>query len=268
MSCEECRTMLDEYVEDELNERQTAQASSHINVCAECADHYEDLKRERQTYFRYFTSLEATPALWVGVRAAIEEIDRNRASGNQGLGERLAATFGISSFNSAYGAVALALLITLGVVIGVIKFQTAGNSSQPEPAAQKGDAPQPPILIAEGRGDDQRRQDAPRSVPVKRAPQNSFSASAALKPTAVEAVEKARRQYLKALATLSRDIERRPRLSPDVLSQFEKSLADVDRTIHATQQAVRQQPSDVAAVQYMTAAYAKKIELLRDMASR
>jgi hypothetical protein len=260
--------MLDEYVEDELNERQAAQASAHINVCAECADHYEELKRERQIYFRYFTSLEATPALSVGVRAAIAETERKRASDNQGLRERLLAAFGISSFNPAHGAVALALLITLGVVISVMKFQSAGNRSQPEPVSQKGDAPEPPILIAEGRGDDQRKQDAPRSIPVKRAPQNTFSAGPTLKPTAVEAVEKARRQYLKALATLSRDIERRPRLSPEVLSQFEKSLADVDRTISATQQAVRQQPGDVAAVQYMTAAYAKKIELLRDIAGR
>jgi anti-sigma factor RsiW len=289
--------MLDQYVEDELDEKRAAQASSHVNACAECACYYEDLKRERQIYFRYFTSLEATPALWVGVRAGIEEIERNRVSVDHRFRERLAAAFGISSFNPAYAAVALALLITFGVVIGVIKYQFAESRSQSELASQKGDALRVKSLpgergatdgavipdeedtkgesgngtskIAGVRAENQRRSDAFRSVPVKRVRQNSFSASAARKLTTVEAVEKAQRQYLNALATLSRDIEgRRTRLLPDVVSQFEKSLADVDRTINATEQAVREQPTDVAAVQYMTAAYAKKIELLRDIASR
>jgi D-ribose pyranose/furanose isomerase RbsD len=86
-------------------------------------------------------------------------------------------------------------------------------------------------------------------------------------PTTEEVIEKAERQYEAAIAVLSSDIKRRRmQLSPNLISQLEQSLPEIDRTIHETRRAVREQPNDAVAVQYMTSAYSKKIELLRAVA--
>jgi hypothetical protein len=71
-----------------------------------------------------------------------------------------------------------------------------------------------------------------------------------------------------AIALLARDARgRRTLLEPDVRARFEQTLATVDRAISETRRAARQQPDDPIAVQYMLAAYAKKVEILREMAA-
>jgi hypothetical protein len=46
---------------------------------------------------------------------------------------------------------------------------------------------------------------------------------------------------------------------------LEEALSSIDRTIAATKRAVRRSPEDPIAVQYMLAAYAKKVDVLREM---
>jgi hypothetical protein len=83
-----------------------------------------------------------------------------------------------------------------------------------------------------------------------------------------ELVREAEQKYLAAIAILSRDVNRRrSRLDADTRARFEQTLAAVDRTIAGTRRAVRQHPGDPVAVQYMLTAYAKKVEVLREMAS-
>lgn len=298
MNCEECLAKLDVFVEDELDEEQSAQVSAHIDDCAECENDYHQLKHERQIYFRYFTSLDATPALWAGVQAGIEEIEHNRVSANRRrFRKRLAAAFGFLSSNPSYGAVALMLLmITLGAVIGVIKYRFAETNSQPELTFQKSDTPEikpssggvaatnAQILhdekdvcgksannstskIVAVRTENRERKNTFRSALPKRASQNSLSERAARQTTTDEVVKQAEQQYLNAVVMLSRDIKRRRlQLAPDLVSQLDESLAEIDRTIKETKRAVKAQPTDAVAIQYMTAAYAKKAELLRTIA--
>jgi hypothetical protein len=66
---------------------------------------------------------------------------------------------------------------------------------------------------------------------------------------------------------LTRDIKRRgAKSSSDTLLQAQPALTDLDRTIENTRRAAREQPQNPVAIQYMTTAYAKKIEMLRTMA--
>ena len=65
---------------------------------------------------------------------------------------------------------------------------------------------------------------------------------------------------------LSRDAgKRRYTTDPHQLIQFDQALATVDRTIAGTRRAVREHPTGPVAVQYMLAAYAKKVDVLRQM---
>jgi hypothetical protein len=88
-------------------------------------------------------------------------------------------------------------------------------------------------------------------------------------PTVDQVARRAEQQYLSAIEILSRDIKRRrATISPALLSPFKTALAEVDRSLGATRRAVREQPGDPVALQYLALAYEKKIELLREVTSR
>lgn len=289
MKCEDYLLMLDEYVENELDGKSAALVSAHIADCPACAGEYEILRREQQIYSQYFPDIEATPALWANVRADIEKIQRKRFSLSN-LRNRLAKIFGGSAFNPAFAVAPAVLLITLGIIVGLIKYKSAENSFSEESISQKADVQFSPektdgdakneSSANEKKDEISKPEDKTRIAQAKNRFKRNVSRSDLSKPknqvinsrltnpnrklTTDEVVEKAERQYKGAIAVLSGDVKRRrARMSPNLISQFEQSLADIDRTISETRRAVRAQPNDPVAIQYMTTAYAKKIEMLR-----
>ena len=88
------------------------------------------------------------------------------------------------------------------------------------------------------------------------------------RPTVEQLVREAESKYLAAIKILSRDVQRRSSsLDPSVRARLEASIASIDRSIEETRLVVRRSPEDPVAVQYMLTAYAKKVEVLREMAS-
>ncbi len=80
-------------------------------------------------------------------------------------------------------------------------------------------------------------------------------------------VREAEKRYQAAIKILERDVRgRRSQLDRETLARFDETLGSIDRTIAETRKAVRQQSSDPVAVQYMLSAYAKKVEVMREMA--
>ncbi|HEY9405730.1 MAG TPA: zf-HC2 domain-containing protein [Pyrinomonadaceae bacterium] len=81
-------------------------------------------------------------------------------------------------------------------------------------------------------------------------------------------VREAESKYLAAIRMLSEDVNRkRTRLDPQVAARFDETLATIDRSIAETRRTVLRQRNDPVAVQYMLSAYAKKIEVMREMAA-
>jgi uncharacterized membrane protein len=293
MNCEECLLILDEYADSELDEKSAVRVSAHINDCLACASEYEMLRREQQIYSQYPLEVEATPALWANIQANIEEIRRERTALGS-FGYRLANFFGVSTFNPTFAAVPFVLLlITLGIIIGLIKYKSAEKTFSEETVFQKTGVQYAPEKIGNSQKNEtqslikkddilkskdktlivrvenrmKRNIARPNFPKPKKQFINSESIGSDRKMTTDEVVEKAERQYKGAIAILSGDIKlRRAQLSPNLISQFEQSLAEIDRTINETKRAVRTQPNDPVAIQYMTTAYAKKIELLRTIA--
>ena len=90
--------------------------------------------------------------------------------------------------------------------------------------------------------------------------------SPAQKETASVLVRQAEEKYLAAIAILRRDaIHHRAQLDTDTRQQLEQTLASVDRAIASTRKAVKAAPGDPVALQYMLAAYSRKVDLLRQM---
>jgi hypothetical protein len=106
----------------------------------------------------------------------------------------------------------------------------------------------------------------PSAVRVAKGDGRVFTPGAA-EPAPERLIQEAERKYLSAIAALSRDVDRRrPRMDSETMSRFERTLAVVDRAIVETRAAARRHPRDPVVVQYMMAAYAKKVDLLRGMA--
>jgi hypothetical protein len=81
-------------------------------------------------------------------------------------------------------------------------------------------------------------------------------------------VREAESKYVAAIKLLSEDVNRkRTRLDPQVAARFDETLATIDRSIAETRRTVLKHGNDPVAVQYMLSAYAKKVEVMREMAA-
>jgi hypothetical protein len=80
-------------------------------------------------------------------------------------------------------------------------------------------------------------------------------------------VRDAEQKYLAAIALLKRDYDkRRTKLDPQFVAKMDAALSTIDYTIAETRKVMKQNPDDPIALQYMLAAYAKKVEVLRGVA--
>ncbi len=86
--------------------------------------------------------------------------------------------------------------------------------------------------------------------------------------SAMRSIARAEREYVQAIRLLSGIVEKRkPTLDPELVAELERNLKAIDENIAATRQAFREHPSDPELALYMLAAYAKKVELLQEIAS-
>jgi len=82
-------------------------------------------------------------------------------------------------------------------------------------------------------------------------------------------IARAEREYQKAVGMLDQVIaKRRDRLDPELIKQYESSLALIDDSIAASRRSMQERPGDPTAGQFLLAAYARKLDLMQDMAMR
>ncbi|HEV2704764.1 MAG TPA: zf-HC2 domain-containing protein, partial [Pyrinomonadaceae bacterium] len=70
MNCEECQPLLEELFDGEADREATPRARAHLATCADCAQAFEELRREQELYLRYeFDAAPAPEAFWSQVIA-------------------------------------------------------------------------------------------------------------------------------------------------------------------------------------------------------
>lgn len=281
MKCDEYRILIEDDVDGALDQRAAARVTAHTATCAECASFYQEMSREQDVYARYQRDVEVTPVLWASIET---RINRERAAQPEGqpggmisrLREQLAGVFSAPRLSPAFAA---ALVI---VAIGVTVFVMSRlNSSSPEKVAgnsntsvdtrdpnKNGAVPIPAPNPQEA------GKDIVAGGPGIAAPSTEKVAAPAVNPrirqsarlTPTQLVRDAEQKYLTAIAMLSRDVNRRrSQLDPMMLARFDASLSEIDRTIRETRHVVRENPEDPIALQYLLAAYSKKVDVLREM---
>jgi hypothetical protein len=244
------------------------------------------MSREQDVYARYQRDVEVTPVLWASIETRIKQERAAQPEGRLGshlgggivsrLREQLAGVFSAPRLSPAFAAALV--IVAIGVTVFVMSRLNSGsparvagnsNASVDTGEANKNIGVPVPQPIAPEPGKDTVAL-APAITPsrtVKAAPSAGNPRNrqtARLTPT--QLVRDAEQKYLAAIAMLSRDVNRRrSQLDPMMLARFDASLSEIDRTIRETRHVVRENPEDPIALQYLLAAYSKKVDVLREM---
>jgi anti-sigma factor RsiW len=300
MRCEEYQAKVEDYFDSEVDEQEAYLLAQHMNACPSCASIYARLEREQELYLRYECDAAAAPAFWDTVmqRAAQQESSRPNQSLSllRGWFGHLFSNFGTPRFSPSLTA--LIVLVAVGITALVMnrvntREKVVGPISISQSEAAPVSIPSPTretiLSTANQTGEDEtggkgsltganeqqqlvpvvgRRKANPNLVAsggsVERINRKTLAIDRARTPD--ELVREAEQKYVAAIAMLSRDASRRrSRLDAETAAQFERTLSAVDRNIADTRRAARNHPNDPVAARYMLTAYAKKVDVLREM---
>jgi hypothetical protein len=275
MKCETCQPLIESYFDGELDEPESSCVAGHLVACATCARAYRRLEREQDFYLRHENDVEVSPAFWSNVLARTAQESAARSQWNfLPLRARLTQLFGkFRALRLSPLATTAIVLLTVVVTAGVMKQlylrekavtndaqHLASGEPMASPATSQVDKATQPLLVKRTI-DESHRKSAARVLAVKHKPTGVLR-----RPTADELVYEAEQKYLAAIAMLSRDANRRrSQLDAEALAQFDQALAAIDRTIAGTRRVAHARTDDPVAVQYMLAAYARKVDVLRQI---
>jgi hypothetical protein len=282
MKCEECQTLMEDYVDGALDQRAAGPVTAHMSACAACSRFREQLAREQELYSKYERDVEVSPALWSSIET---RIDQERAAGRAGVISRLREWMngGLAAPRLSPAFAAVLVVFAIGLTVAVMSYLNsqgrralvaagnnnvsvqrpgAGNENGTGPATTPAPATNPQGTVAKaGAATDEKPGPVKINVAVPRKNPASTAAS-----TPEQLVREAEQKYVTAIAMLTRDVNRRrSQLDPMLLARLDAALGDIDRTIRDTRRVVRENPEDPIALQYLLAAYSKKVDVLREM---
>jgi hypothetical protein len=278
MKCEEYQILIEDYVDGALDPNAAARVTSHTASCADCAAFHEAMSRELEVYSRYQRDVEVTPALWASIETRIKHKAEAQPTGLiSRLREQLANAFSAPRLSPAFAAALV--IVAIGTTVFIMSrlnssnpVQVAGNNgSAPSQSGSDNNGGSAPAPTAPDTG----AGGGLASGPTSPATGTGTVATPGVTPrirqttaklTPAQLVRDAEQKYLTAITMLSRDVNsRRSQLDPMMLARFDASLAEIDRTIKETRHVVRENPEDPIALQYLLAAYSKKVDVLREM---
>ncbi|MGH9822176.1 MAG: anti-sigma factor family protein [Blastocatellia bacterium] len=279
MSCENWLPLIEEYLDGELNRKQSVAVQTHIASCKTCAAEYELLKREQEVYSGYDQGLDLSPDMWLAVRARIrQEAGSTRGSFLSRLRE---IVFGASA-GWKFSPALVALLVIAAIALTIVIMRSVDKRPEPQIASTNIGQPAP-----SSPGNTQPKNVVPpvaQPSPGESTPAVKVDRVAGVAPrtdvryvrrdevtpqqlTPQQVVNRAVEQNLAAIKLLNREItKRRSDLDPMEIARFETALKSVDQTIAETRQAALKHPNDPVAARYMLDAYAQKVEIMKDMA--
>ncbi len=270
MNCEECRLVLDEYLDGELALNQVAPVEHHLANCSVCSSELDRLRAAQSLFESCRPEIEVSANLWGRVQARLDEEKISRPDG------RRTPAWQAALFSAPRVSVPLTLGLVVAAVIVTVLVMSRIKSDEDSSLA----AVQVQEVVAPDRSTAEDAKEQLVESPVaKIQPEERPAAKVAekVRPAGVrrlserkgpeQLVREAERKYLAAIEILARDIRRKPsKLDPETRTKFDQALASIDRTIDATREAVREHPADPFAAQYMLAAYARKVDVLREIA--
>jgi Putative zinc-finger len=276
MTCQNCQSELEDFLYGELKPSRASQVRAHLSACSVCSAARDELEREHEIFTQYYeqSALEPSPAMWEVIRTRIHAEHPPQKQENRPGGEWLRG--GALSWLTRPAVIrqtAFAFLIILLTATATTIILRRGEEKVSSPNTVIVDSKVSPSPTASGDPGGV----APKPAPPAQNFANSISprpATPRLKPLTDEEklarqIVRTEREYQNAIRLLDLAIARRKgEFDPAVIKQYEASLALIDNSIAASRLALRTHPTDIAARQFLFAAYARKVELMQDIAMR
>jgi len=239
-------------------------------VCSICSAARDELEHEHEIFTQYYeqTALDPAPEMWEAIRSRLhtEPLPQKRENFRLKWG-----TLVWFSRPALIRQTAFALLIILltAVATTLIIRRNTEKPYYPNVAVEPKFSPSPAKKI------DQVEDKAKKALPAPRIAQADPTRSAPRsKPLTDEQIldrqiARTEREYHNAIKLLDQAIARRKdELDPGVIEQYQASLALIDKSIADSRRVLRDHPTDPAARQFLLAAYARKVDLMQDIAMR
>jgi hypothetical protein len=284
MNCEQCQIELEDFLYGELKSARAMEIGSHLAACADCRRVRASLEREAEVFSRYHeqAALEPSSEMWEAVRERIggrASVARRAESWLARWREWL--SFGVPG--SLLGSAALrqaafaAILIAVSVTATALYFSMRENSGQPSSGGEtvKSVTPQPePSVTPTGTpgvppSNNERPEQMVSDQPAVHKPPKPAPRPLTEDELIRQQLARVEREYQQTIQLLDRRIARRKdNLDPALLAHYQSNLALIDNSIVASRRALREQPKDPIAAQFLLAAYARKVELMEEIAMR
>ncbi len=269
---------LQSYFDGELSIELMESVTSHLASCVTCAAAARELEEE---------SALLTSALAMEFEASVPTERLREHIDEAVLGDRLAIAqstqktgffSGLFSFGTqrTLGYASLAVILAFAAILGVVKMRTTTAPPQINSTNVVAVNQQPDNNAIPQVAPDRVSADAPKvETPRHETPKKNFvpvrynkpaPPTASQNPAHVKLIP-GERSYLQAIARLDSTIKSNKKsMRPALQVEFERNLAVVDRAIAATRSAVKSNPNDSDAADFMFAAYQSKVDLLNTIA--
>ncbi len=281
MRCDDCRLLIEDYFDGELESQAALEIKRHLDECSSCSRVLKSLSVEQAAYSSYEVDFEVSPQLWAGVqRRLATETKAPPPRIVRRLQAWLRSVFALPPVSGP----ATVGLVVLAVVLTVVVMRYVAEPGKVMPQQSVGNAPQgmsgtagervavkpevkeeTPVPDVSG-GSDIEAKPARTTKASARTSLPATNSSLPKTKTPSQLVREAEQKYLTAIAMLSKDFSRkRSRLDPATVAELNQALASIDETIANTRKVVRRHPDDPVAAQYMLTAYARKVGVLREI---
>jgi len=261
---------LQAYFDGQLAQENAAAVASHLASCRNCAEVARTVENENlllaSALENEFAVSVPTERLRQRLETAISEDQIAQPvsgqSSKSGWWQSLAGLL-FPSPQRAFGYAGLAAVIVLSAIVGVIYLKRDDVTApivqnKPDQPISVPAASPAPITPAGGSGTSEDPQPPKPNSPKKVVPRRPSVENAGLIP--------GERPYVQKIAALKKTLKSNEPLRPSVQVEYEHNVALLDSAIEMTRDAVKKNPKDTQATQFMFAAYQSKVDLLNQVA--
>jgi hypothetical protein len=273
--------VLQSYLDGELHERRMEQVAVHLASCITCSEIAQQLELENSVLAAAlapeFETAVPSERLRQRIDAAIgsARIEAAAATASSGNARWLSSLSDLFTFRPqrALGYASLVLIVGFGLIMGMMRWQTAPTTPTDLLVATASPAPSPePTAAPPGNNaPPSSAPNRPNSTGPKPSRRRGSDVAMFAKPRQVETnhvkLLPGERSYLQTIAQLDSTIKSdKARMKPDVQAEYQRNLAFVDRTLAVARTAAKSNPNDPDATEFMFSAYQSKVDLLNTVA--
>lgn len=286
MKCETCQLELEDLIYGELSSRRAQEVRAHLADCSACRQYRLELEREQAVFGDYHQQVSREPGteLWASIRERIREEANTSASSveltsnNETRTGLFAWLLGPMVVRQLAGAFALVVLTVLATVYFISRQQQGPQeiavnvNASPSPSLPPVSATPTPLESVARETTVSDSMSKPAQAPAG-GRKTIAAAGTARRLSDQELIQRqlqrTEREYVAAIRMLDQAIvKRKGSIDGDVYKQYEASLALIDDSIDKSRAALRGRAGDPVAGQFLLAAYARKVELMQEIALR